>query len=90
MVKASVTRASHKRRLHEKKINSAKKAKVKMMKELVVEYNKIKSLNNNVNNIYCTFQSFYDEKKYCSHNRSKWCNYENFDRMYNLVYEAME
>ena len=24
------------------------------------------------------------------HNPSKWCNYENFDRIYNLVYEAME
>ena len=61
MVKASVTRASYKRRLRENKINySAKKAKVEMMKELVVEYGKIKSLNN-VNNI-CSFQAFYDKK----------------------------
>ena len=63
MVKASVTRASHKRRLHDNKLNySAKKAKVEMMKMLVVEYNKVKSLNN-VNNTCCTLQGFYDEKK---------------------------
>ena len=58
---SSVTRASHKRKLNENKINySAKKAKVKMMKKLVVEYDKIKSLNN-FNNI-CSFQAFYDKK----------------------------
>ena len=62
MVQLNVTRASHKRRLHENKINySSKKAKVTLMKELVLQYDKLKSLNK-VNN-HSLFQSFYDEKK---------------------------
>ena len=66
MVKVSVTRASHKRRLHENKIHySAKKAKVTMMKDLVLQYNKLKCLSkdSNIN----LFQTFYNEKESCSH-----------------------
>ena len=63
MVRLTVTRVSHKRRLHENKVNySSKKAKVKLMKELVLQYNKLRSLNK-VNNNYSLFQNFYDEKE---------------------------
>ena len=63
MVRLTVTRASYKRRLIENKVNySSKKAKVKLMKELVLQYNKLRSLNK-VNNNYSLFQNFYDEKK---------------------------
>ena len=63
MVRLTVTRASYKRRLIENKVNySSKKAKVKLMKELVLQYNKLRSLNK-VNNNYSLFQNFYEEKK---------------------------
>ena len=58
MVKVSVTRASHKRRLHENNINySAKKANVTVTKDLVLQYNKLKSLSKdcNTNFLYSSF-----------------------------------
>ena len=64
MVRLTVTGTSNKRRLHENKVNySSKKAKVKLMKELVLQYNKLRSLNKVNNNSYSFFQCFYDEKK---------------------------
>ena len=65
MARVSETRASHKRRLHENKlIYSSKKAKVTMIKELVLQYDKVNSLSKDNNNDL--FQTFYNEKKsYC-------------------------
>ena len=51
MARVSETRASHKRRLHENKlIYSSKKAKVTMIKELVLQYDKVNSLSKDNNN----------------------------------------